>query len=112
MQCTENGEKQEQQDIYKSSCLSENEDMKQFVHERRPALRLTQTQRLQMCYSWITPIERDMFKCFPTVVFCDTTFDTNKEDCPLLLMIGKGSNSKIFTILRALLHNQQKSYSI
>jgi len=42
MQYTENGEKQEQQDIYKSSCLSENEGMKQFVHERRPALRLTQ----------------------------------------------------------------------
>ena len=62
----------------------------------------------QMSYGWATPIERKMFRPFPTVVFCDTTFDTNKEDHPLLLLIGKDSNSKTFTILRALLPNQQK----
>ena len=61
-----------------------------------------------MSYGWTTPIERKMFKRFPTVVFCDTTFDTNKDGRPLLLLIGKDSNSKAFTILRALLPNQQK----
>lgn len=103
-----NGEKMEQQATYLSSCNMENEDMQQFVHERRTGLKLTQTQCLQMSYGWATPIEREMFRRFPTVVFCDTTFDTNKEDRPLLLLIGKDSNSKTFTILRALLPNQQK----
>ena len=39
-----------------------------------------------MCYGWATTIEREMFKRFPTVVFCGTTFDTNKEDHLLLLL--------------------------
>ena len=79
--------------------MTENEDMNQFVHERHTGLSLTQSQCLQMCYGWSTPKEMDMFKPFPTVVFCDTTFDTIKEDCPLLLLIGKDSNSKTFTVL-------------
>ena len=108
MQYSIDGGKKEQQAIYQSSCLIENEDMNQFVHERRTGLSLTQSQCLQMCYGWSTPKEMDMFKPFPTVVFCDTTFDTIKEDCPLLLLIGKDSNSKTFTVLWALLPNQQK----
>ena len=63
-----------------------------------------------MSYGWTTPIEREMFKRFPTAVFCDTTFDMNKEGRPLLLLIGKDSNSKTFTILGALLPNQKKGY--
>ena len=103
-----NGEKLEQQATYQSSCNMENEDMQQFVHERKTGLKLTQTQCLQMSYGWTTPIEREMFKRFPTAVICDTTFDMNKEGRPLLLLIGKDSNSKTFTILGALLPNQQK----
>ena len=57
--------------------------MNQFVHKRRTGLNLTQSQYLQIFYGWSTPIEMDMFKRFPTIVFCDTTFDTNTEDCPL-----------------------------
>ena len=61
-----------------------------------------------MCYGWASLIERKIFKSSPTVVSCDTSFDTNKEEFTLLLLIRKSSNNKTFTMPCAPLPNQQK----
>ena len=59
----------EDQAAYQNSCKTEIEDMRQFFHERCTGSKLPQTNCLRMCYGWATPIQIEIFKCFPTFVF-------------------------------------------
>ena len=84
----------------------ENDDVVSFVTTRRVSLSVTNEQQFMMAFAWATPKEKRMFELFPSVLYVDTTCDTNNEGRPLLSINGKDTSSRPFTVLRALLPNQ------
>ena len=86
---------------------SEQLDADKFISGRRKCLNVPRDTQFMMAFAWTLPPEKLMFELFPHVVYVDTTADTNKEGRPLLTMSGKDSSSRVFTIIRAFLPNQQ-----
>ena len=52
-------------------------------------------------------LEKRLFELFPYVIYVDTTADTNNEGRPLLTMAGKDTSSRMFSLVREFLPNQQ-----
>ena len=92
-----------------SVCLPENEhsDAVSFVTSRRASLSVTEQQQFMMAFAWTIPEEKNIFELFPTVLYVDTTCDTNNEGRPLLSINGKDTSSRTFTLVRVFLPNQQ-----
>ena len=84
---------------YTSTEQEENIQCEDYVHQRRSTYNLTSDQTLMMAFAWVYPKERDLFVKFPSVIYIDSTMDTNKDIMPLLSMVGKDTNSKTFTLL-------------
>ena len=60
-----------------------------------------------MAIAWVIPTERALLNLFPEVLFVDALKDTSKESRPFLLISGKDTNGKLFTIIRIFLPNEQ-----
>jgi len=87
--------------------VNEQDHVDQFISSRRVSLSINRDQQFMMAFAWTLPHEKKNFEMFPSVVYVDTTTDTNNEGRPLLSMNGKDTNSRTFTILRVFLPNQQ-----
>ena len=103
---SESGDSIHSHQQYTSMDKEENDQCEDYVQPRGSGYNLTSDQTLMMAFTWIHPQERGMFIKFSSVIYKDSTMDTNNEMRPLLLMVGKDTNSKIFTLLRAHLPNQ------
>ena len=86
---------------------SDRKDATTFAHQRRRSIGAAGNQKMMMAVAWTIPSERHLFSFFPSVIMVDTTMDTNKEGRPYFSLVGKDTNGKTFTILRAYLPNQQ-----
>ncbi len=86
---------------YISAEQDENDQCEDYLQQRRSRYNLTSDQTLMMVFTWVHPQERNMFMKFPSVIYVDSTMDTNNEMRPSLLMVGKDTNSKTSTLLRA-----------
>ena len=82
-------------------------DASKFSNEHRKKMNLTHEQNLLLAVAWVIPGEKDYFFLFPEVLFIDIVEKTNNEKRPLLVVSGKDSDGKMFTILRAFLPNQR-----
>ena len=60
-----------------------------------------------MAIAWVIRSERTLLILFPEVIFFDAVKDTNKEGRPLLMIIVKGTNRRVFTILLIFIANEQ-----
>ena len=85
----------------------EHTDAVSFVSSRRASLSVLKEQQFMMAFAWSIPEEKKIFELFPSVLFVDTTCDTNNEGRPLLSINGKDTSSRTFTLVRAFLPNQQ-----
>ena len=79
----------------------------QFVELGRKSLNCTDQHNFSMVVAWVISTERSLLTLFPEVVFVDDVKDTNKECRPLLMISGKDTNGKVFTILLIFLPNKQ-----
>ena len=86
---------------------TESDEVTSFVSDRRSQFGVKSDQQLMMAIAWTIPHETNLFHFFPSVIFVDTTMDTNKENRPLLSLVGRDTNGKAFTLLRVYLPNQQ-----
>ena len=72
-------------------------------HERA----IPKEQEMMVALAFVLPMELRQFSLFPYVIFIDATEDSNKEGQPLIMICGKDSNGKMFTVLRCLLPSQK-----
>ena len=86
---------------------SEQDDANKFVINRRRSLSVPSDTQFMMAFAWTVPMEKLMFELFSSIIYVDTTADTNNEGRPLLTMAGKDTSSRLFPIIRAFLPNQQ-----
>jgi hypothetical protein len=62
--------------------------------------------KLLLAIAWVKGSERRLFELFPELVVADITAGTNNEKRPLFLIVGRDSNLKNFTALRAFLPSE------
>ena len=60
-----------------------------------------------LCVAWASVEEIRLFKCFPEVIYCDATSDTNNTKNHLVTFSGRTSSGRQFVFLRIWIHNQK-----
>ena len=63
-------------------------------------------QDVMIAIAWVVHDEEKYFTLFPEVIFVYSVADTNSDKRPLLILTGKHSKGKMFTILRSFLPNK------
>jgi hypothetical protein len=68
------------------------------------------TTRIMLGAAWVDQEAWREFCRYPECLFVDTTHGTNNESRPLLLLVGRDSNSKAFTICRIFMPNETAAF--
>jgi hypothetical protein len=83
------------------------QEFQEYLDQKRSREELSDDQPLLLAVLWATAEERALFEKYPNVVKIDTTFGTNKNGLPLVVLSGKTSNNETFTIARGNLPNER-----
>jgi hypothetical protein len=68
------------------------------------------TKHILLGAAWIDEEAWQEFMHYPEVLFIDSTHGTNNESHPLLNLVGKDSNSKVFPLVRIFMPNETASF--
>ena len=75
----------------------------------RSAKNVSENAKVFLCVAWSSVEEIRLFKCFPEVIYCDATADTNNTKNQLVTFTGRTTSGRQFIFLRIWIHNQRKS---
>ncbi len=84
---TDSGEPSLSHQEYITTEQDENNQCEDYVQQRRRRYNLTSDQTLMIAFAWVRLQERNMFMKFQSLIYIDSTMDTNNETGPLLLMV-------------------------
>lgn len=85
-------------------------DIAREVRGRRIAKGLSdQDDKVFIAVAWANADQLRMFLQHPSVLYCDSTGDSNKKAKHLFIMSGRHPSGKQFVFLRAWVHNQKRS---
>ena len=77
-----------------------------YVKDSRNAVDCDSRHKILLSSAWATKQEIRRFRKYPEIVYVDTTFNTNKELRPFLMICGKDADAHIFVLLRIYLCNE------
>jgi hypothetical protein len=80
---------------------------KDYLDSKRIREGLADNDALLLGVIWVSADERSLFEKFPNVVKIDTTFGTNNQGLPLVVISGLTANNEVFTIARGNLPNER-----
>jgi hypothetical protein len=71
----------------------------EYIHNSRTSREGSPTTQLLLCSAWGIHSQIRHFCCYPETLYIDTTFKTNNEKRPFLMICGKDANGKIYISL-------------
>ena len=75
------------------------------------ALKIESESKLMLCLFWICDEGHRKFNMYPEVLIADVTAQTNTEQRPLFLIVGRDSNNHSFTLGYVYMPSEKNGYS-